>query len=88
MSLCRGSWISSRRTILHRDGFVLGALFHCWIYALLTARLESCPEVTAVDAISYLPLSGEAQADSARNPRDVGMSGSDAPAIRVLVRCA
>ncbi len=52
-------------------------------YDQLSAGIESLPGVTAVGAISYLPLSGEAQTVSARKPADAGMNGSDAPAIRV-----
>ncbi|MFM9959150.1 MAG: ABC transporter permease, partial [Phycisphaerales bacterium] len=52
-------------------------------YELLADKLGSLPGVTAVGAISYLPLSGEAQTVSARKPGDVGMNGSDAQATRV-----
>lgn len=52
-------------------------------YDLLAAKLESLPGVTAVGAISYLPLSGEASVVSARTPGDAGGNGSEAAAIRV-----
>ncbi len=48
-------------------------------YDQLSARLENLPGVTGVSAVSYLPLSGEANWTSAGNPSD-----ENAPAIDVM----
>ena len=41
-------------------------------YDLLESKLEGLPGVTAVGAVSYLPLSGEAQVVTAGKPEDAG----------------
>ncbi|MCW5560045.1 MAG: ABC transporter permease, partial [Verrucomicrobiae bacterium] len=52
-------------------------------YENLTARLESLPGVTAVGAVSYLPLSGEAQYVSAAKVEDASGAEVEVPATEV-----
>jgi len=52
-------------------------------YDDLTAKLEGLPGVTAVGAVSYLPLSGEAQYISAAKAEDAGRPEIEAPAAEV-----
>ncbi len=52
-------------------------------YDLLESKMESLPGVTAVGAVSYLPLSGEAQFMSAAKLEEVGAQGTGTPAAQV-----